>query len=202
MTGASVKRFPAGIRPVPLAARLSKKIQSREPHFFAQSLPIAATCRPEEPSHERRACPDRRRPRLRNRCAAATPRAGGGIFNQGGAKLIGGSARDILIADLGDAQLRGGGAGSILIGGSTICNDNLSALETALTEWSSGDSYAARTAALAATFNTSTVYDNGKVNLIQGDKLSQSDWFFADLASKGGDALSGVGAGDLEVSIS
>ena len=119
-----------------------------------------------------------------------------------GDQLNGGSGRDILIADLGNAQLQGGGAGSILIGGSTDYDNNLSALDAALSEWSSTDSYATRTAALASTFNSSTVHDNGKANAIHGDGHAQSDWIFAKLSGSNKDVLSGIGSNDIETAIS
>ena len=70
----------------------------------------------------------------------------------------------------------------ILIGGFTDLDGNLTALEAALALWDSADSYAARTAALASTFNASTVHDNGVSDHLEGE--GALDWYFASLGDK------------------
>jgi len=120
--------------------------------------------------------------------------------------LIGGLGRNILIAGLSNAQLvelpgrpplASSGAGSILIGGYTTADNDLSTLEAALAEWSSTDSYATRTAALANTFNTATVLDNGVSNIVRGNGNTAADWFFAKLNGSSADTLLGAGTGDI-----
>jgi hypothetical protein len=99
----------------------------------------------------------------------------------GGGHLQGGSGRNILIAGSGGGQLQGGNGGSILIGGSTDYDRNLTALEAALAEWSSADSYAIRTTSAAlAIFNAATVHSDGLADQLQGGGGNAAlDWFFA-----------------------
>jgi hypothetical protein len=152
----------------------------------------------------------------------ATVKGGGGPTVEVGGSgngdlLIGGAGRNILIARKGNAQLQALSSdpfdnavipwmnttptGSILIGGVTDFDSNLAALEAALATWASADSYSARLAALASTFNAKTVQDNGVVNQLAGSGTAASDWFFAYLGGSARDRLSGVGAGDVVTGI-
>ncbi len=103
------------------------------------------------------------------------------VGGSGGGHLQGGLGRNILIAGSGGAQLQGGNGGSILIGGYTDYDTNLAALEAALTEWNSADSYATRTSSLAlAIFNPTTVHSDGLSDQLQGGGGTTAlDWFFA-----------------------
>ncbi len=120
------------------------------------------------------------------------------VGGSGGGHLQGGAARNILIAGSGGAQLRGGNVGSILIGGYTDYDANLAALEAALSEWSSADSYAARTADLAIFFNSATVHSDGLADQLQGaGGTAALDWVFASALDKS----NGVTPFDTEVTI-
>jgi Ca2+-binding RTX toxin-like protein len=68
---------------------------------------------------------------------------GGGVFNiqgviggKGGNVLIGGSGRDLLIAGPGRSVLQAGSGEAILIGGTTVWDTNVAALDAILAEWS------------------------------------------------------------------
>jgi hypothetical protein len=105
--------------------------------------------------------------------------------------LIGGTGRNILIADMGGASIYGGGGDSIQIGGYTSYDQNLTALDAILAEWTSADSLSTRRRDLrdggglngtyilnpTATRNrAATVFDNGVADqLYDGTGLS---WFF------------------------
>jgi hypothetical protein len=105
------------------------------------------------------------------------------VGGSGGGKLVGGSGRNILIAGSGGAQLRGNKGGSILIGGYTDSDNNLTALEAALMEWASTDSYAIRIASAALSiFNSATVHSDGLADHLFGGGGHQAlDWFFASI---------------------
>jgi hypothetical protein len=117
---------------------------------------------------------------------------GGPTVEVGGAgglaTLHGGQGRNILIAGAGGANLQGSPGGSILIGGYTDYDQNLSVLEAALAEWNSTDIYGTRLAKLMGSspymnptpFNASTVHSNGHVDQLQGGAGAAAiDWFFA-----------------------
>jgi hypothetical protein len=105
--------------------------------------------------------------------------------------LIGGTGRNILIAGMGGASIYGGGGDNIQIGGYTSYDQNLTALDAILAEWTSADSLSTRRRDLrdggglngtyiltsAGTRNrTATVFDNGVADqLYDGTGLS---WFF------------------------
>jgi parallel beta-helix repeat protein len=105
--------------------------------------------------------------------------------------LIGGTGRNILIADMGGASIYGGGGDNIQIGGYTSYDQNLTALDAILAEWTSADSLSTRRRDLrdggglngtyilnpTATRNrAATVFDNGEADqLYDGTGLS---WFF------------------------
>ena len=121
------------------------------------------------------------------------------VGGSGGGDLWGGSARNILIAGSGGANLHGGKGGNILIGGYTNYDSNLAALEAALSEWSSPDSYATRTASAAlAIFSSSTVHSDGLADQLWGvGGTTALDWFFASPLDK----ISGKNSLEIEVAI-
>ena len=121
------------------------------------------------------------------------------VGGSGGGDLWGGSARNILIAGSGGANLHGGKGGNILIGGYTDYDSNLAALEAALSEWSSPDSYATRIASAAlAIFNSSTVHSDGMADQLWGvGGTTALDWFFASPLDK----ISGKNSLEIEVAI-
>ena len=121
------------------------------------------------------------------------------IGGSGGGGLLGGSGRSILIAGTAQATLEGGSGGSILIGGYTDYDSNLPALQAALAEWSSSDTYAMRTTSPALSiFSAATVHSNGFDDPLQGAGGSTAlDWFFASTL----DQITGQNASDLIVTI-
>jgi hypothetical protein len=87
-----------------------------------------------------------------------------------------------------------------LIGGFTDYNANLAALEAALMEWNSSDSYATRlNSAALRIFTASTVHSDGHADPLQGGGGTQAlDWFFASSL----DQVTGRNANDATVTIS
>ena len=121
------------------------------------------------------------------------------VGGSGSGKLSGGAGRDILIAGTGGAELQGGAGGSILVGGFTDYDSNLPALQAALSEWSSADSYAIRTSSAALSiFSASTVHSGGLTDQLQGvGGSSPLDWFFASAL----DQITGDNGSELKVVI-
>jgi hypothetical protein len=121
------------------------------------------------------------------------------VGGSGGGSFRGGSGRSILIAGTGQAQLQASNGGSILIGGYTDSDSNLPALQAALTEWSSSDTYAVRTTSPALSiFSAATVHSNGFDDSLQGVGGSTPlDWFFASTL----DQVTGQNALELQVTI-
>jgi hypothetical protein len=122
------------------------------------------------------------------------------VGGTGGGHLRGGRGRNVLIAGRGGASLDGGRADDILIGGYTDFDTNLAALQAILAEWNSSASYAARTAALGAYFNTTTVHDDGRADRIDGE--GGRDWVFALLSGPQKDRVKGVASNATVVGIS
>jgi hypothetical protein len=121
------------------------------------------------------------------------------VGGTGDSTLKAGKGRDILIAGKGEAHLIGNVGGDILIGGWTDYDHNVAVLQAILAEWSSADTYAARTAALASYFNTATVHDNGHSDHLQGG--GGRDWVFALLGGPHKDRLSHFALDDTVVGI-
>lgn len=121
------------------------------------------------------------------------------IAGSGGGTLIGGNGPSILIAGTMQARLFSGSGGSILIGGYTDFDSNLPALQAALAEWGSADSYAVRTTSPAlAIFSAATVHSNGFADPLQGTGgPTPLDWFFASAL----DPISGQNPLELDVTI-
>lgn len=121
------------------------------------------------------------------------------IGGSGGSVLHGGLGRSILIAGTGQAFLQASSGGSILMGGYTDYDSNLPALQAALAEWSSSDSYATRTTSPALSiFSAATVHSNGFDNVLQGTGgPTPLDWFFASTL----DQIFNQNASELKVTI-
>ena len=138
------------------------------------------------------------------------------VLTGGGGKntLFGGQGRDLLIAGLGASQLNAGSGDDLLIGGWTAYDltssgmtydQKLAALEAIMAEWGSADSYTTRLndlqggGGLNGSFllNTSTVYDNGKVDTLIGSTGSAIDWFLAGLT----DVLKNKKNGEVQTTI-
>ena len=120
--------------------------------------------------------------------------------------LVGGSGRDILIGGLGADRIVGNADDDILIAGTTDFDAYESALSAILAEWTSGRSYAQRTAnitgngtgaSFAARLNANyffnvdtakgpvTVHDDDAKDMLTGTE--GQDWFFANLFLDNGD---------------
>jgi Ca2+-binding RTX toxin-like protein len=106
--------------------------------------------------------------------------------------LTGGQGRDLLIGGTGAATLNAGSQDDILIGGWTnydigragmTYDQKLAALDAAMAEWGSSDSYAMRLSALVGWLNTNTVHDNSASGKAVADQLLgnplANDWFFS-----------------------
>ena len=121
------------------------------------------------------------------------------VGGSGGGSLSGGLGRSILISGTGHAQLQASNGGSILIGGYTDSDSNLPALQAALMEWNSSDTYAVRTTSPALSiFSAATVHSNGFDDSLQGVGGSTPlDWFFASSL----DQVAGQNAFELKVAI-
>ena len=110
--------------------------------------------------------------------------------SQGNA-LIGGSARNLLIAGKGDStDLYAGSAGDILIGGYTKYDSNPTALAYIMAEWDSSDSYSTRVSKISNggglngsyVLNSTTVFDDGMPDYLYGG--AGLDWYFAHTKEK------------------
>lgn len=115
--------------------------------------------------------------------------------------LIGGRGRDVLIGGLGSDKLLGTSGGDLLIGGFTAFDNDQSALESIMAEWTSSRSYDDRTENLRGTNSDplafasrangdqflvgggpgQTVFDDGQRDRLYGG--SGRDWYFANLDS-------------------
>jgi hypothetical protein len=109
-------------------------------------------------------------------------KVGGGnnvvVGGSGENQIDGGIKRDLLIAGRGSAVINGHGGDDILIGGYTDYDHNLTALCAIMKEWTSTASYATRVGHLmhgggmngSFLLNTSTVHDNGAVDVLHGNE--------------------------------
>jgi Ca2+-binding RTX toxin-like protein len=96
--------------------------------------------------------------------------------------LVGGSGRDLLLGGLGADRIVGNADDDILIAGFTA--HDLAALCAIMEIWTSGASYAERTASLLDTYFPvegagAQVYDDGVKDVLTGSE--GQDWFFANL---------------------
>jgi hypothetical protein len=108
-----------------------------------------------------------------------------------GYALIGGSARNLLIAGKeGYASLLAAPSGDIVIGGTTSYDNNPTALAYIMAEWDSSDSYSTRVSKISNggglngsyVLNNTTVFDNGVTDYLYGYNPASGnslDWFFA-----------------------
>jgi hypothetical protein len=107
--------------------------------------------------------------------------------------LYGGTGRVLLIGGLGSDTLRGGSDDDVFIGGTTLYDDNLTALAALRAEWSRTDAnYGTRIAHLrdgtagglngAYQLNASTVTSDGVFDDIYGN--GGQDWFFSSAADR------------------
>ncbi len=108
----------------------------------------------------------------------------------GNDSLVAGAGKDLLIA-AGGADTLMGKNNDLMIGGSTIYDNNVAALNAIMAEWTSLDSYALKIARLTGTSKggkngstlltvagtSATVQNNGKASTLSGTTVG--DWFFA-----------------------
>jgi hypothetical protein len=149
--------------------------------------------------------------------------SGGGSISTGSNSVAVGGAQgttsintgvnSIAIAGSGTGQLTSTSGSDILIGGNTIYNSNLKALEAILTEWSRSDiGYQQKVTDLLGPtsvagsknngyfLNSGTVASNHQHNTLTGAANTNAlDWFFANLAT---DSVLGMIAGETVTSIS
>jgi len=126
--------------------------------------------------------------------------------------LRGGSGRNVLIGGTGRDRLFAGFVGnSILIGGSTVFDNDASALDLIMSEWTSGRSFNTRVRNLrwgsgpvlggtgvkldSRGFDR-TVFDDGVRDSLHGGLFSR-DWFFADVSGFDRDRIFGLGFFDV-----
>jgi hypothetical protein len=121
----------------------------------------------------------------------------------------------VLIGGTGTANITGGASGDLIIGGSTVFDHNLAALQAILAEWQRTDiGYGQRIADLRSgvvdsTGHTdrlvwgSTVLDNGAKNVLRGEPVgvpepggAELDWFFANL-KRGRDTIADLAAAEM-----
>lgn len=105
----------------------------------------------------------------------------------GNDQLSGDFDRDLLIGGLDIDRLLGGAEEDILIGGTTSHDANDAALMAIMTEWKSGNLFAARVANITSgsttggvALNTSTVLSDNRANQLRGDL--GADWLLAGVA--------------------
>src|SRR5262249_5018182 len=107
--------------------------------------------------------------------------------------LVGGAGRDLLIGGVGADRIVGNADDDIIIARSTAFDLDATALTAIMAEWTSGRSYAERTANLRGVGTTgvngtyvletdgpeATVSDDGAADVLTGSE--GQDWFFANL---------------------
>ncbi len=107
------------------------------------------------------------------------------LVGNGGNVLSGGAGRDLLIAGAFAGTLNGGGDDDILIGGTTDYDNDLTALQAIMAEWSSATDYATRVSNLqngtngVPILNATTVSSNGGGNTLYGNE--GLDFFFHNM---------------------
>ncbi len=116
--------------------------------------------------------------------------------------LTGGSQRDLLIGGNGADVLRGGGEDDLLIAGTTVFDDDLSALVSLQQQWSSSDDYGTRSSNVQITLNETTAFDDTAADSASGN--AGNDLFYANTDSGGGlvaDLLSDKAADEVVVDV-
>jgi uncharacterized repeat protein (TIGR01451 family) len=96
----------------------------------------------------------------------------------GNDKLNGGTGRDFLIGGLGADQLSGGTGDDILIGGTTAHDNNRNAINQIMAIWGSTQTYPNRVNSLMPFLNSSTIFDDGSTDRLDGGADKDHDWFF------------------------
>lgn len=110
--------------------------------------------------------------------------------------LMGGSGRDLQIAGLGTDRVEGNADEDILIAGFTLFDDNATALNAIMAEWTSGNSYATRVANITNGTGLTQGYqlwaDAGALQSVFNDDSHDVlcggagiDWFFANVSGSG-----------------
>ena len=102
------------------------------------------------------------------------------LVGSGGNILRGGVGRDLLIAGAVASQLFGGGDDDLLLGGTTVHDQNPTNLSAIMAEWTSGAEYETRVQNLRnGLLGTGAVTTNGGQNTLFGE--NDRDFFFASL---------------------
>ena len=111
----------------------------------------------------------------------------GGLGND---SLFGGSGRDLAIGGEGRDRLFGEGDDDLLIGGTTDIDEDAQALADILAEWKVNASFDDRVAAVEASLNDGTIFDDGDADELIGG--GGRDWYF-DFESS--DKIRGLSSG-------
>jgi hypothetical protein len=108
------------------------------------------------------------------------------VGGAGSDRLVGGAGKDLLISGGGADTLTAGTGADLMIGGSTVYDSKVAALNAIMAEWTSGDSYAVKIKRLMGTekkgrngstmLTTSTVVYDGEASTLIGGK--GQDWFW------------------------
>jgi hypothetical protein len=122
------------------------------------------------------------------------------VGGDGNDKVSGGQGQDVLIGGRDKDELTGNQGDDLLIGGFTLFDNQISALQLIMAEWSSSRDYNTRVTnlregtgpvltgtgvKLKASGSGRTVFDDGAKDTLQAD--DGQDWFFADIDGTGGD---------------
>lgn len=145
------------------------------------------------------------------------------VGGDGNDLLVGGDGRDVLIGGLGADRLEGKAGDDVLIGGTTLYDGNLAALDILMMEWASVSSYNDRVAHLRGTLGggqnsaaaiflrgddvaggvgNQTVFDDNAVDTLTGNQ--NTDWFLANTVADNSvvkDAVTDVANGEQATDI-
>jgi len=133
------------------------------------------------------------------------------LLNNAGADLLdGGNGMDLLVGGNDMDMLMGGANGDILIGGRINYNNNLAAYDAIHAEWTSGGSYAERTANILSGLGVASPFKLGAATLRDdlaidslvggGPELNDIDldWFFHKIGSAAPDSIVDLEFGELD----
>lgn len=119
--------------------------------------------------------------------------------------LFGGSGRDLMIGGFGADRIVGNGGDDLIIGGVTAHDANDAALRAIMQEWTSGGSFSARVANIAAGTGLTggyrlssdpgapgnqTVFNDNDADMLTGS--AGQDWFLANQVADNGGVLDTV----------
>ena len=123
------------------------------------------------------------------------------IVGGGGWDIVeGDSGDDILIGGTGADLIKGGSGEDLLIGGTTDHDDDIGALQSVFSEWTSPNTFADRVNDLSTgLLSPGSVHDDNVRDWMKGG--SSSDWYFADVSGWDRDRLFGFSSLDDELTV-